>query len=106
MKIKVTQRLTYPKARKVYGQQTPEFTFSKVVSSMSKKPETKTTSTQYSEKDSEITESSRDIIARKPNRIKTIKIQQVNRRQKNQPHNDNKIKQIQNKVNKLSYPIG
>ena len=37
---------------------------------------------------------------------KTIKIQQVNRRQKNQPHNDNKTKQIQNKVNKLSYRIG
>ena len=36
---------------------------------------------------------------------KTIKIQQVNRRQKNQPHN-NKTKQIQNKVNKLSYRIG
>ena len=66
MKIKVTQRLTYPEARKVYDQQTPEFTFSKVVSSMPKKPETKTTSTQYSEKDSEITESSRVIIARKP----------------------------------------
>ena len=66
MKIKVTQRLTYPEARKVYDQQTPEFTFSRVVSSMPKKPETKTTSTQYREKDAEITESSRVIIARKP----------------------------------------
>ena len=37
---------------------------------------------------------------------KTIKIQQINLRQKNQPHNDNKTKQIQNKVNKLSYQIG
>ena len=42
MKIKVTQRLTYPEARKIYDQQKPEFTFSKVVSSMPKKPETKT----------------------------------------------------------------
>ena len=47
MKIKVTQRLTYPEARKIYDQQKPEFTFSKVVSSMPKKPETKTSSTQY-----------------------------------------------------------
>ena len=31
MKIKVTQRLKYPEARKVYDQQTPEFTFSKIV---------------------------------------------------------------------------
>ena len=27
MKIKVTQRLTYPEARKIYDQQKPEFTF-------------------------------------------------------------------------------
>ena len=31
MNIKVTQRLTYPEARKIYDQQKPEFTFSKVV---------------------------------------------------------------------------
>ena len=65
MKIKVSQRLTYPEARKIYDQQKPEFTFSKVVSSMPKKPETKTSSTQYSVKDSEITESSEVIISRK-----------------------------------------
>ena len=34
MKIKVTQRLTYPEARKVYEQQKPEFSFSKIVQSM------------------------------------------------------------------------
>ena len=103
MKIKVTQRLTYPEARKVYDQQTPEFTFSKVVSSMPKKPETKTASTQYSGKDSEITES---IIARKPKQNQNNQNSTSKCRQKNQPHNDNKIKQIQNKVNKLSYRIG
>ena len=64
MKIKVTQRLTYPEARKIYDQQKPEFIFSKVVSSMPKKPETKTSSTQYNVKDSEITESSKVIISR------------------------------------------
>ena len=64
MKIKVTQRLTYPEAKKVYEQHTPEFTFSKIVQSMPAKPETKTASTQYSEKDAEITESSKVIISR------------------------------------------
>ena len=64
MKIKVTQRLTYPEARKIYDQQKPEFTFSKVVSSMQRKPETKTSSTQYHVKDLEITESSKVIISR------------------------------------------
>ena len=43
---------------------TATFTFSKVVSAMPKKPETKNASTQYREKDSEITESSKVIIAR------------------------------------------
>ena len=57
MKIKVTQRLTYLEARKVYEQHKPEFTFSKIVQSMPAKPETKTTSTQYSVTDCEITES-------------------------------------------------
>ena len=66
MKIKVTQRLTYPEARKIYDQQKPEFSFSKVVQSMSAKPETKTASTQFNEKDFNITESSKVIIARKP----------------------------------------
>ena len=65
IKIKVTQRLTYPEARKVYDQQTPEFTFSKIVSSTPPKPETKTTSTQFSESDFKITESSKVIIARR-----------------------------------------
>ena len=64
IKIKVTQRLTYPEARKIYDQQKPEFTFSKVVSSMPKKPETKTSSTQYNVKDSEKAESSKVIISR------------------------------------------
>ena len=65
MKIKVTQRLTYPEARKIYEQHKPEFTFSKIVQSMPAKPETKTTSTQYSETDCEITESTKVIVARK-----------------------------------------
>ena len=109
MKIKVTQRLTYPEARKIYDQQKPEFTFSKVVSSMPKKPETKTSPTQYSVKDTEIKESSKVIISRIHNKsktFKTIKLQQVNRRQRQ--HKNNKIKrtQIQNNQNKKSYRIG
>ena len=65
MKIKVSQRLTYPEAQKEYEKQTPEFTFSKIVQSMPPKLESKTASTQYNEKDCEITESSKVIIARK-----------------------------------------
>ena len=57
MKIKVTKRLTYPEARKMYDHQTPEFTFSKIVSSTPPKPETKTTSTEIDESDLKITES-------------------------------------------------
>ena len=77
MKIKVTQRLTYPEARKIYDQQKPEFTFSKVVSSMPKKPETKTSSTQYNVKDSEITESSKVIISRIHKQIQNIQNNQT-----------------------------
>ena len=77
MKIKVTQRLTYPEARKIYDQQKPEFTFSKVVSSMPKKPETKTSSTQYSVKDTEITESSKVIISRIHKQIQNIQNNQT-----------------------------
>ena len=72
MKIKVTQRLTYPEARKMYEKQTPEFTFSKIVQSMPAKPESKTTSTQFNEKDFEITESSKVIIARKSKQIPSV----------------------------------
>ena len=77
MKIKVTQRLTYPEARKIYDQQKPEFTFSKVVSSMPKKPETKTSSTQYSVKDTDITESSKVIISRIHKQIHNIQNNQT-----------------------------
>ena len=69
MKVKVTNRLTYPEARKLYEQHKPDFTFAKVVQSMAAKPETKVASTQYSVKDSEIIESSKVIIARITNQI-------------------------------------
>ena len=52
MKLKVTKNLTYPEARKLYDQQQPEFTFTKVVQSLSAKPETKTAYTQYNVEDS------------------------------------------------------
>ena len=91
MKIKVTKRVTYPEARKLYEQQTPEFSFSKVVQSMTSKPETKTISTQYNVNDSEITESTKVIVARKTknnqtktsNQPNTVKNQtQVNTKEK------------------------
>ena len=100
MKISVTQRLTYPEARKIYDQQKPEFTFSKVVSSMPKKPETKTSSTQYNVKDSEITESSKVIISRIHKQNQTN--QNSTSKSSSTPAQNNKIKQtrIQNNQNK------
>ena len=65
MKLKVIKNLTYPEARKLYDQQQPEFTFTKVVQSLSAKPETKTAYTQYNVEDSKITESSKIIVAKK-----------------------------------------
>ena len=41
MKLKVIKNLTYPEARKLYHQQQPEFTFTKVVQSLFAQPETK-----------------------------------------------------------------
>ena len=106
MKIKVTQRLTYPEARKVYEQHKPEFTFSKVVSTMPKKPETKTASTQYSVKDSEITESSKVIIARIKSQNQTRKSIKNCHQKKQHKNNKTKRTKIQNKQNKKSYRIG
>ena len=102
MKIKVTQRLTYPVARKVYEQHKPVFTFSKVVSAMPKKPETKTASTQYSEKDSEITESSKVIIARIKHQNQNTQINQKSSSektttQKTTKSNEHKFKTIKTK---------
>ena len=54
MKLKVTKNLTYIEARKLFEQK-PEFSFSKVVKSLAAKPESRTTSTQYSVEDSIIT---------------------------------------------------
>ena len=68
-KEKVTKNLTYPEARKLYDQQQPEFTFAKVVQSLSVKSETKTASTQYNVEDSKITESSTVIVAKNKNQV-------------------------------------
>ena len=103
MKIKVTQRLTYPEARKVYEQHKPEFTFSKIVSTMPKKPETKTASTQYSVKDSEITESSKVIIARIKSQNQNTQINQKSSSekttQKQQNQTNTNSKQMNDKSN-------
>ena len=69
MKLKVIKNLTYPEARKLYDQQQPEFTFAKVVQSLSVKPETKTASTQYNVEDSKITENSTVIVAKNKNQV-------------------------------------
>ena len=64
MRLKVTKSLTYPEARKLYEQK-PEFNFSKVVKSLAAKPESRTTSTQYSIEDTKITESTKIIVPRR-----------------------------------------
>ena len=64
MTLKVTKDLTYPEARKLYDQQQPEFTFTKVVHSLSAKPGTKTPYTQYNVEDTKITESSKVIVSK------------------------------------------
>ena len=46
MKLNVTKNFTYSEARKLYDQQQLEFTFTKVVQSLSAKPEIKTAYTQ------------------------------------------------------------
>ena len=109
MKIKVTQRLTYPEARKVYEQHKPEFTFSKVVSAMPKKPETKTASTQCDVKDSEITESSKVIIARIKSQNQNAQINQksssekpTTQKQQNQTNTNTKQKVISDRMKKGS----
>ena len=113
MKLKVTKNLTYPEARKLYDQQQPEFSFAKVVQSLSAKPETKTASTQYNVEDSKITESSKVIVAKKNrnqvlnllhrqqpvhNRKPVRKIEriyhQINRHQDNQTHKNKQTDRV------------
>ena len=67
MRLKITKNLTYLEARKQLEQK-PEFSFSHIFKSLAAKPETKTAATQYSVEDCKITESSKVLIARKPNR--------------------------------------
>ena len=49
MKIKVTKNITYLEAKKVLESQPTDLDFSKIVHSLSSKPESKSTGTQFSE---------------------------------------------------------
>ena len=51
MKIKATKNVTYLEAKKLFETQSSELDFSKIVQSLSSKPETKTTGTQFSDSD-------------------------------------------------------
>ena len=84
MRIKVTKNLTYPEARKLYEQK-PEFSFSKVVKSLAAKPGSKLTSTQCSIEDTQITESTKVIMSRKPTRNTSS---QTQRSTSNKPSSD------------------
>ena len=61
MKIKVTKNITYLEAKKVLESQSTDLDFSKIVHSLSSKPESKSTGTQFSEKDFTINPSSKVI---------------------------------------------
>ena len=76
MRLKITKNLTYLEARKQLEQK-PEFSFSHIVKSLAAKPETKTAATQYSVEDCKITERSKVLIARKPNRNNNSQNQNV-----------------------------
>ena len=51
MKIKTTKNVTYLEAKKLFETQSSELDFSKIVQSLSSKPETKTTGAQFSDSD-------------------------------------------------------
>ena len=51
MKIKTTKNITYLEAKKLFDSQSTDLDFSKIVHSLSAKPETKTTGTQFFEED-------------------------------------------------------
>ena len=60
-KIKVTKNVTYLEAKKIFENQTPELDFTEIVTSLSAKPESKTTGTQFFETDFNIHPSSKII---------------------------------------------
>ena len=60
-KIKVTKNVPYLEAKKIFENQTPELDFTKIVTSLSAKPESKTIGTQFFESDFTINPSSKVI---------------------------------------------
>ena len=69
MRVKVTNNITYIEARKMVEQK-PEVTLSTIIQSATRKPETKTVSTQVDENDKVITSSTKVLTGRskKPNK--------------------------------------
>ena len=62
MKIKTTKNITYLEAKKLFDSQSTDLDFSKIVHSLSSKPETKTTGTQFFEEDFVIHTNTRVVI--------------------------------------------
>ena len=60
-KIKITKTVPYLKAKQIFENQTPELDFTKIVTSLSAKPESKTIRTQFFESDFTINPSSKVI---------------------------------------------
>ena len=51
MKIKTTENISYLEAKKLFDSQSTDLDLSKIVHSLSSKPKTKTTDTQFFEED-------------------------------------------------------
>ena len=62
MKIKTTKNITYLEAKKLFDSQSTDLDFSKIVHSLSSKPETKTAGTQFFEEDFVIQTNTRVVI--------------------------------------------
>ena len=108
MKLKVTKNLTYPEARKLYDQQQPEFTFTKVVQSLSanQKPKQRTLNTMLKTPKSQ--KAQKLLSQKNKNQIlnllhrqqpvhnrKTERIyHQINRHQDNQTHKDKQTDRV------------
>ena len=104
MKLKVTKNLTYPEARKLYDQQQPEFTFTKVVQSLSAKQRTLNTmlKTPKSRKAQKLLsqKNKNQILSllhrqQRVHNRKTERIyHQINRHQDNQTHKDKQTDRV------------
>ena len=97
MKLKVTKNLTYPEARKLYDQQQPEFTFTKVVQSLfslqNQKPKQLTLNTMLKTPKSQ---KAQKLLSQKKKQKKQI----LNLLHRQQPVHNRKTERIYHQINR------